>query len=67
MVGLESIGDKIRENRFTFKERPISALVRKSDLIHIDGRTRGGEKPKLTLVELGRIWKHAFDEGLGPR
>ena len=58
IVGVAPIEDKLRENRLRWfghvKRRPLSAPVRKSDLINIDGSARGRGRPKLTWWDIIR-------------
>lgn len=55
-VGVAPIEDKMRENRLRWfghvQRRPLTAPVRKSDIVQIEGNARGRGRPKLTWVEL---------------
>lgn len=48
----------MRENRLKWfgnvQRRLLNVLVRKSGIVHIEGNTREGGKPKLMLVKLGK-------------
>jgi Reverse transcriptase (RNA-dependent DNA polymerase). len=58
LVEVAPIQDKLRENRLRWfghvKRRPITAPVRKSELINIAGNARGRGRPKLTWGEVVR-------------
>ena len=56
MIKVAPIKEKMRENRLRWfgyiQRRPTNAPVRKSDVIHIKGNTRGRGRPKLTWIEI---------------
>ena len=56
MIEVVPIEEKMRENRLRWfdhiQRRPMNALVRKCDSIHIEGNARGRGRPKLTWVEI---------------
>ena len=66
MIKVAPIEDKLRENRLRWfghvKRRPMDAPVRKSDLVSIDGNTRGRGRAKLTWWDI--IKKNMMSCGL---
>ena len=55
IIEVATIEEKMRENRLRWcchiQKRPINALIRKSDAIHVEGNARRG-RPELTWVEI---------------
>ena len=58
LVGVAPIQDKIRENRLRWfghiRRRPVNAVVRKTELIIVEGNIKGRGRPKLTWGETVR-------------
>ena len=55
-VGVAPIEDKLRENRLRWfghiQRRPTEAVVKRRDVVTVDGSVRGQRWPKLTLVSV---------------
>ena len=55
-LGVAPIGDKMRESRLRWfgyvQQRPMTAPVRRSETIQVEGARRNRGRPKLTWVEV---------------